>query len=210
MPRTDPFERHADRYERWFEVHEAAYRSEIRALQRLVSAPTEGVEIGVGTGRFAAPLGIQTGLDPSGRMLQQAATRGIDAVKGVAESLPFTGGAFDTAVIVTTICFVDDIEQTLREARRVLDPNGRLVIGYIDKESPVGRQYQANKAENPFYRDATFVATDELLECLERVGFAEFEFVQTIFEHPTELSEPDRVEDGRGEGSFVGLGARPI
>jgi ubiquinone/menaquinone biosynthesis C-methylase UbiE len=205
----EPFERHADRYDRWFEAHEEAYRSEVRALRRLVPTQTEGVEIGVGTGRFASQLGIQTGLDPSDRMLQQAADRGIDAVKGVAESLPFVDGAFDTALIVTTICFVDDIEQTLRESRRVLRSDGQLVIGFIDKGSPVGRQYQANKTENPFYTDATFVTTDELVERLKQVGFTEFEFTQTIFEHPTKLSTPDRVEDGHGEGSFVGIKASP-
>jgi SAM-dependent methyltransferase len=208
-PNPNPFEEHADRYERWFDAHEEAYRSEVRALQRLADPVANGVEIGVGTGRFAAPLGIETGLDPAARMLRRAADRGIDVVRGVAEALPFADGAFDTAVVVTTICFVDDIDRTLREARRILQADGQLLIGYIDRESPVGRRYLEHKDENPFYKDATFVTTDELVDRLDEAGFTGIEFVQTLFEAPAELAEPDRVEGGYGEGSFVGVKARP-
>ena len=60
MPRTEPFEIHHRRYEAWFEQHAAAYASELLALRPFV--PLEGrgrgLEIGVGTGRFAAPLGV--------------------------------------------------------------------------------------------------------------------------------------------------------
>jgi ubiquinone/menaquinone biosynthesis C-methylase UbiE len=140
-------------------------------------------------------------------MLDRARDRGVDVVEGVAESLPFGDGTFDTAVIVTTICFVDDIHRTLAEGRRVLEPEGSLVLGYIDRDSPVGRIYQEKKSENPFYRDAGFVSTDELVDALEAVGFSAFEFVQTIYRWPGELDEPDSVDEGYGEGSFVGIKA---
>ncbi|WP_178916212.1 class I SAM-dependent methyltransferase [Natronomonas gomsonensis] len=207
MPVTEPFEEHTDRYDEWFQEYEHAYRSELAALERLVGDPGRGLEIGVGTGRFAVPLGIEVGVDPSTRMLERAAERGIEVIGGVAEALPFRSGTFDTALVVTTICFVDDIAETLREARRVLAPGGRLVVGYVDSESPLGERYEAKKADNPFYRDATFVSTAELLEAMESAGFGSFESVQTVFRMPEEMTEPDRVESGRGEGSFVGLAA---
>lgn len=207
MPKSAPFERYTERYEGWFDTHEAAYQSEVEALQRLIPQPGFGVEIGVGSARFAAPLGMQVGLDPAGDMLVRARERGIDVVKGVAESLPFRDGTFDTALIVTTICFVDDIPQTLAEARRVLRPDGSLVIGYIDKDSPVGQIYQETKSENPFYREAVFVSTDELVDALDVAGFSEFEFVQTIYHWPDEIDEPEPVEGGHGDGSFVGIKA---
>jgi hypothetical protein len=93
------------------------------------------------------------------------------------------------------------------EADRILDPDGALVIGYIDEDSPVGEIYKEKKADNPFYREATFVSTDELLTELEATGFTDFEFVQTVFEWPGEMDEPDPVESGYGEGSFVGIRA---
>ncbi|MGM0606252.1 MAG: class I SAM-dependent methyltransferase [Halobacteriota archaeon] len=208
MPHTEPFDRYTDRYEEWFAENEYAYRSEVAALRRLIPSPGRGVEIGVGTGRFADPLGVRYGLDPSVRMLRRAADRGIEVVAGVAEDLPLAADSFDTALVVTAICFVDDVGRTLREARRVLVDGGRLVIGYIDKESPVGQLYQEHKTENPFYRDATFVSTEVLLGALRSAGFDGFETVQTIFEPPTELTELDSVTEGYGEGSFVGIAAR--
>jgi SAM-dependent methyltransferase len=62
-----------------------------------------GLEIGVGTARFAAPLGVQVGLDPSRPMLEYAFERGISTIQGVAEALPFRDGSYDYAVAVTTI-----------------------------------------------------------------------------------------------------------
>jgi ubiquinone/menaquinone biosynthesis C-methylase UbiE len=208
MPKTAPFEEYTDRYEQWFEDNEPAYRSELNALRRLLDAPGRGVEIGVGSGRFAAPLGIQVGVDPAEHMLERARDRGIDVLRGVAESLPFGDGTFDTALIVTTICFVDDVPQTLAEAARILSPSGALVIGYVDKHSPVGRRYQTEQSQNPFYRDAVFVSTETLVEALEDAGFTEFEFVQTIYHWPGELEEPESTRAGHEDGSFVGIKAK--
>ena len=207
MPKTTPFEEHTTEYEAWFEENEAAYRAELAALRRLVPSTGDGVEIGVGSARFAAPLGIGVGVDPSGKMLEYARERGVEVLKGIAEQLPFRDAAFDTALVVTTICFVDDIPQTLAEAARVLRPGGSLVIGYIDRDSPVGELYQAQKAENPFYREATFVSTAELVDALETAGFEEFEFVQTIYDWPGESDAPEPIEPGYGDGSFVGIKA---
>ena len=67
MPRTAPFEKYHDRYEQWFEEHRTAYVSELLALRPFVPWEGRGLEIGVGTARFAAPLGVQCGIDPSRR-----------------------------------------------------------------------------------------------------------------------------------------------
>ncbi|MFC4543611.1 class I SAM-dependent methyltransferase [Halosolutus amylolyticus] len=207
MPKVAPFEEHTDRYEGWFEAHDDAYRSELVALERLVPSTGRGIEIGVGSARFAEPLGLGVGIDPAEAMLEYARERGVDVVRGVAEHLPFADDAFDTALIVTTICFVDDIPRTLSEADRILDPSGRLVIGYIDKNSPVGEIYQEKKDENPFYRDAVFVSTEELVDALEAAGFTDFEFVQTIYDWPGEIDGLEPIEEGYGDGSFVGIKA---
>ena len=205
MPRSEPFERHTDRYERWFESHEHAYESELSAVGELLPEPGRALEIGVGSGRFAAPLGIQHGLDPARAMLVRARERGIDVVRGTAEALPYQAGCFGAAVIVTTICFVDDVPRTLAEARRVLEPGGRVVIGFVDRESPLGRRYETHREKNPFYREATFLSTAELADAMRTAGFTDLEFVQTVFNPPEELTEPDPVEPGYGEGSFVAV-----
>jgi SAM-dependent methyltransferase len=108
--------------------------------------------------------------------------------------------------MVTTICFLEDLNQTLREASRILEPGGYVLIGYIDKESDVGEQYQSIKEENPFYRHATFHYTTDIVSALEKVGFESHEFRQTIFSVPEKGSNSiDPITQGHGEGSFVAL-----
>ncbi len=207
MPRTEPFQAHTDRYEEWFETFAAAYESEIDALRSLRSESDRSLEIGVGSGRFAGPLDIEYGLDPAPAMLENAIERDIEVVQGVAETLPFGDDTFDLALIVTAICFVDDVEQTIQEAARVLEPGGTVQLGYIDRDSRVGQHYQAITDENPFYRDATFLGTEEVIDVLETVGFEEPAIRQTIFQMPDEMTDPDESREGYGDGSFVALAA---
>ncbi len=89
MPRIAAFEAHAERYEAWFVRNETAYLSELLAVRAFLPWSGRGLEIGVGSGRFAAPLGIQVGVDPSPAMLALAAAHGIEVVAGTAENLPW-------------------------------------------------------------------------------------------------------------------------
>lgn len=208
MPITEPFEAHTDRYEGWFEDHEHAYRSELAAVERLLPDAGPGLEVGVGSGRFAGPLGVEHGVDPAPAMLDRARQRGVAVAQGVAEALPYREDAFGYALAVTTVCFVDDLAAALAEARRVLRPGGPVVAGFVDRESPLGERYEATREENPFYRDATFRSTAELEAALADAGFGAPSAAQTVFRFPEEMDEPDPVEAGTGEGSFVVLRAR--
>jgi SAM-dependent methyltransferase len=203
MPKTQPFEQHADRYEAWFIKHRYAYESEVGAIRALLHPPRTGLEIGVGTGRFAAPLGIRFGVEPARAMRKLARQRGIEVVAGVAEFLPFRDTCFDYALMVTTICFVDDVELAVREAYRVLKPGGYLVVGFVDRQSPLGLAYQQRKQENVFYKDADFYTTSEVVARLREAGFGEFAFDQTIFRALHEIRDIEPVKTGYGEGSFV-------
>lgn len=203
MTSVKTFDDHAMRYDAWFEQHSFAYQSELQAIRTMLPGNAKGLEIGVGSGLFAGPLGISQGIDPSEAMLTKARSRGINAVKGVAESLPFQDSEFDYCLMVTTVCFLDDIELAFREAYRVLKPAGAFVIGFVDKNSPIGKAYEARKQESVFYRDATFYAVDDLLRHLKDSGFQQFSFCQTLFGPVADMREPDPVKEGHGEGSFV-------
>ncbi len=144
MPIIRPFEDHHLRYEAWFNKHQAAYISELLALRPFVPWQGLGIEIGVGSARFAAPLGVKIGIDPSTAMLEHASAKGIKVVHGTAENLPFAAHSFDYTLIVTTICFVDSPNRMLSEAHRVLKSGGRLVIGFIDRNSSIGQHYLAH------------------------------------------------------------------
>ena len=167
-----------------------------------------GVEIGVGSGRFAEPLGIKMGLEPSKEMIKIAQKRGVEVIAGVAENLPFKDSQFDFVLMITTICFVDDIEVSFQETCRVLKPDGFFVIGFVDKESPIGGLYQRRKEENPFYRIATFYSVDEVVSNLKRTGFKDFNFSQTVFHNLADIGDIEPIKEGYGEGSFVVIKAR--
>ncbi len=209
MPRVAPFEAHHKRYEAWFGKHEAAYISELLALRPFVPWEGRGIEIGVGRG-FAAPLGVQVGLDPSSAMLAYAAARGMEVVEGVAENLPFAAGSFDHALVVTTICFVDSPAGMLAEARRVLRPGGRLVIGFIDRESALGQHYLAHQAESVFSREATFLPAEEVAGLLLETGFAIRAWGQTLAHPLPETVEIEPLRPGRGQCAFVVVAAETI
>jgi len=203
MPKIEPFERYEGRYEEWFERNRFAYESELLAIRTLLPESGEGIEIGAGSARFAAPLGIKVGVEPSGKMRELARDRGLEVVNGIAEALPFAHSKFDFALMVTTICFLDNVEAAFKEAFRILKPDGCLVIGFIDKDSPIGKLYQQHKEDSVFYKLANFYSAEDVIFHLKRAGFKVFNFTQTIFHNLLEIREVEPVKEGYGEGSFV-------
>lgn len=195
------FDQNTLEYDQWFEKHANIYQSEIIALEQGMPKNKSGIEIGVGTGRFAMPLNIKFGVEPSGNMARVAEQRGIKVYRAYAENLPIDNETFDFALMVTTVCFLTDIPKAFSEIHRILKPEGEILLGIIDQNSELGRKYEKEKSSSKFYRDAHFHSTDELTELLKQSGFQNFEYWQTL----TELneSEVEKPLKGYGQGSFV-------
>jgi ubiquinone/menaquinone biosynthesis C-methylase UbiE len=136
-------------------------------------------------------------------MIKIAQRRGIEVIEGVAESLPFLDSEFDFVLMVTTICFLDDIEAAFNEASRVLKFRGSLIIGFIDAKSLIGKLYERHKNESTFYKDATFYSVKEVISHLKNAHFKDFVFRQTLFHSLNKLKNIEPVKKGYGEGSFV-------
>jgi len=203
VPKIEAFEKHSAAYDEWFIRNEAAYLSELKAVREFIPADRNGLEIGVGSGKFALPLGIRTGVDPSHQMADLSRKRGIDVVEEAAEALPFDNSSFDFILMVTTICFVDDLKQSFQEANRVVNDQGFIVIGFVDKESGLGREYQKKKEKSRFYREASFYTVDEVVEVLKKTGFIDFQFRQTLFSQHSKWLTIEPVKKGSGEGAFI-------
>jgi len=208
MAKIDAFEHHINEYEHWFIENRYAFESEVIAIKILLPQDGNGIEIGVGSGLFARELGLNIGLDPSPRMRLRAKERDILVTGGVAEFLPFKNAVFDYALMVTTICFVDDVYKTICEAHRVIKINGMLIVAMVDKLSPLGKLYRQHQGKSVFYRDAKFYSTKEIVQIMQQVGFHKFRFTQTIFRSLDQINKLDEVKDGYGQGSFVVISAR--
>ncbi|HEK85466.1 MAG: class I SAM-dependent methyltransferase [Candidatus Saccharicenans sp.] len=203
MDKKEIFDQLALEYEAWFEKNKYAYQSELEAIRRVLPKTGPRLEVGSGTGRFAVPLGIKLGIEPSEEMARIAKQKGMEVIKGVAESLPFPDAHFGFILMVTAICFFDDVEAALKEAWRVLKSGGSLIIGFIDANSPLGRNYQEKKDKSRFYRQANFFSADEVISLLKKSNFNQFYLLQTIFRPPEEIKEAEPVKEGCGEGLFV-------
>jgi len=207
MARTEPFDKYLTDYEEWFNEHKYVYETELQAVRNFIPKEKKGIEIGIGTGRFALPFGITEGVEPSSAMRNFAAKKGLTVHAGTAEELPLKDESFDFALMVTTICFVDDVKKSFSEVKRILKPDGNFIIGLVDKNSPLGKTYEKMKDQNKFYHYATFYSTDEVKDLLKESKFNNIRIVQTVFGELHNINNMQSFKDGYGEGGFIVISA---
>ena len=174
------FDEYADNYDHWFDTHKEIYENQLTLLSSHLPGRGTGLEIGVGSGRFAAPLEIRYGLDPSLALLSMAQHRGVEPVQGMGESLPYRTGIFDYILMMTVICFMDDITQAFRETYRVLRPGGMLVTGFMEKDGEIARQEHMRKSPGMFLKYAVFPSTEKVMASLASEGFTAIIFRENL------------------------------
>lgn len=205
MAHTEIFNRYVEEYEKWYEDYPEVYQSELEAIKEQLKKLPEnirGIEVGLGTGRFSVPLGIKEGVEPSSAMAEKAINRGIEVIHGLAERLPYADLQFDFVLFVT-ICHFDNIKAALAEAERVLKHKGSILIGFLDKERSVAKEYIEKRHRSTFFAKAQFYTIDRIQKLLEDAGFKDLEFNQTLFGNLDEVEEIQFPKPGYGEGSFV-------
>lgn len=200
------FDSNAVDYDNWFDRHPGIFQNECKALKKAIPDGI-GIEIGVGTGRFAELLKIPVGVEPAHAMAQMAIARGITVINAKGEELPFHSLSFDYAIMITTDCFLDNIVKAFAEAHRIIKKNGFFVVAMIDKDSELGKQYEAKKTISIWYKDAHFHSVHEITDQLQEAGFTSFEYWQTLFTNKEELTD---TLPGFGKGGFVVIRSQKI
>jgi SAM-dependent methyltransferase len=195
-------------YDEWFEKYPFAFESEFNLLKSLIPDFERGLEVGTGTGRFAEKLGISIGVEKRPSMAEKARKRGVRVVEGNASNLPFENGRFDLVLMTNVICFLKDLNAAFRECFRVLETGGFLILGFVDRKSPHGAEYQNNRFPGLIYMEPWFYSVREISYLLTKTGFENLDYAQTIFAPFREMDSPDRIRKGFGEGAFLAIRAR--
>ena len=129
----------------WVEApHPIITRERLREVLR-PQAGERLLEVGVGTGYYS--LDLAAWIEPEGTLelfdLQQefldhvmrgAAERGLTNLvptQGDATALPYADASVDAVVLTAVLGEIPDSDAALREIRRVLKPDGRLVVGEL-------------------------------------------------------------------------------
>jgi len=179
MIRIDPI-----KYENWFNrpVGRYAQRAEKRLIGRFlqVKPGMRILDVGCGTGRFTADFLKQGakvyGLDSSPEMVEYAGRihRGAEFIVGEAEALPYSENHFDAVVTITALEFVADPLKALIEIRRVLKPNGTLLVGILNRNNSwnVYRRLRGLLGD-PIWSRTHFFSGGELRGLLDKAGFAD-------------------------------------
>jgi ubiquinone/menaquinone biosynthesis C-methylase UbiE len=129
----------------WVETpHPFITRERLREI--LEPRPGERLlEVGPGTGYYSLP--VAEWLAPDGHLdvldvqqemldhtLRRAGEHGIDNITPAladARELPYADDSFDGAFLVTVLGEIPDQDAALRELRRVVKPEGRIVVGEL-------------------------------------------------------------------------------
>jgi SAM-dependent methyltransferase len=115
----------------WWYVGRRRVLSEV--LRRMnLPAGARILDAGCGSGRNLvefARFGTVTGVEPAPESLALAQARGVGTVVGGGlEGLPFADSSFELATVLDVIEHLDDDVGALRELRRVVTPDGRLLV----------------------------------------------------------------------------------
>jgi len=182
------------------------------------------VDLGSGAGldlflaaQKVGPTGHVIGIDMTPEMIERARAniaaagiRNVEVRQGIIEDMPVESGTVDWVISNCVINLSPQKGKVFSEIHRVLRPGGRLVIGFIDRESALGQHYLAHQAESVFYREATFLSADEVEDLLLEAGFTISAWGQTLAHPLPETVEIEPLRPGRGQCAFVVVAAETI
>jgi SAM-dependent methyltransferase len=146
-------------------------------LELLPKAGRATLDVGCGEGRLCRDLRALghhvVGVDSSPTMVAAArdADPEIDVQLADAAALPFPDGSFDLVVAFMSLQDVDDFEDAIAEAARVLEPSGRLCLAVVHPLNSAGR-FEGDEEGSPFvirgsYLDSSYYRDNVVRDGLE-------------------------------------------
>ena len=149
---TFDFSSYAKKYDQWYNtpVGKTYDREEKSAVLEFLPSAKPGdrlLDVGCGTGhwsRFFSSLGYEVvGVDISQSMILEARTKCADRTSLMvanAVSLPFEKASFNIVTAMATLEFISHTESAVKEMIRCTKPEGRVIIGTLNKLAPINRE----------------------------------------------------------------------
>ncbi len=224
------FDKYASAYDSWFMDNINVLMSEAKLVAHFLSDAGEVFSVGCGSGLFEMILerdyniSIKNGIEPSSGMAEIARKRGVSVEIATAEEADFGHEKYDTILFNGTPSYITDLNLAIRKAYNALKKGGRIVLIDVPKESSYGLLYnlalavgtwehsllEGVKPKSPypieFVKVANWRTTQEKIDLLERNGFCDFQFAQTLTKHP--LNSGNAVEEpieGYDAGDYVAI-----
>jgi len=212
------FEVAAEDFDSWFEKNKVVFESELLAEKHFLTDPKNSVSIGVGSGLFASRLGVEYGVEPSKEMAKLAEKRGIKVKVGTAESVPFGDEKFDMVLLSTVLCYVNDPQKAVKEAYRILKPNGKIVVSFLAREGSYAMMYDLAylrgkhdpeiSPRHPysikFIKEANWCSMSKVTTWLKKAGFVDLEYIQTLTNHPKYTNDGiEKPTEGYKKGDYI-------
>ena len=119
------------------ELHKEEQLKKVEIIKKYlkVRASDKLLDVGCGTGLTTSTWNcIRYGIDPAPKLLEKAKGKGdIEYKLAPAEKIPYPDGFFDIVISITAIQNFQDIEQGLKEIRRV--GRDRFVLSFLKRSA---------------------------------------------------------------------------
>jgi SAM-dependent methyltransferase len=157
-----------------------SFRRALKKVERFLPPPGSRVlDIGTAGGAFIEAAGQHGydayGMEPSRYLADMCKARGLKVEQGTIESHTFAPGSFDMVCLWDVIEHLPDPKAALSEIRRLLKPDGVLLINYPD----IGT-WQAKLAGKRFWWILSVhlhhFTSSSIREICRRAGFEAFHF----------------------------------
>ena len=226
------FDKYASAYDAWFLNNRNVLYSEVNLVASTLKNAGRILSVGCGSGLFEKILReeygitIENGIEPSTGMAEIARKRGLHVTIATAEEAYFGQGDYDTLLFNGTPSYIGDLASVVRKAYEALPVGGRIVLIDVPKESSYGIMYNLAKAlgtgDHPlltgvfppdpypieFVEVANWRTTAEKIELLEKAGFEELTYAQTLTTHPLYSNrQEEQPVEGFDRGDYVAVTA---
>lgn len=224
------FDEYANKYDQWFLKNKNVLDSEAALLAYFLESPGRAISIGCGSGLFEKILKdnygiiIEEGIEPAEGMAEIAEKRGMEVKIGTAEESDFGNDEYDTIIFNGTPSYIANLELAFQKAYRALKTGGKILVLDVPKESSYALLYNLAKEvgtwEHPYFTgikpidpypiefvsNANWRTTQEKIDLLEKAGFEDLKYAQTLTRHPvfTNNAKEEPVE-GYDKGDYVAI-----